>query len=104
MNCQGARPHDPAAVHQLGQTLSGAAWPRRFETSTKEQRCSRRRDVSGLSLRADEGTRTPDPLLTMEVLYQLSYVGMFPGGRAGDGGSRIRTCVGSATRFTAAFL
>ena len=24
---------------------------------------------------ADEGTRTPDPLLTMEVLYQLSYVG-----------------------------
>jgi hypothetical protein len=28
-------------------------------------------------LRADEGTRTPDPLLTMEVLYQLSYVGVF---------------------------
>jgi hypothetical protein len=27
------------------------------------------------SLRADAGTRTPDPLLTMEVLYQLSYVG-----------------------------
>jgi hypothetical protein len=25
--------------------------------------------------RADAGTRTPDPLLTMEVLYQLSYVG-----------------------------
>ena len=25
---------------------------------------------------ADEGTRTPDPLLTMEVLYQLSYVGV----------------------------
>jgi hypothetical protein len=25
--------------------------------------------------KADEGTRTPDPLLTMEVLYQLSYVG-----------------------------
>ena len=24
---------------------------------------------------ADAGTRTPDPLLTMEVLYQLSYVG-----------------------------
>jgi hypothetical protein len=28
-----------------------------------------------LRSRADEGTRTPDPLLTMEVLYQLSYVG-----------------------------
>jgi hypothetical protein len=26
--------------------------------------------------RADEGTRTPDPLLTMEVLYRLSYVGV----------------------------
>jgi hypothetical protein len=24
---------------------------------------------------ADAGTRTPDPLLTMEVLYRLSYVG-----------------------------
>jgi hypothetical protein len=39
--------------------------------------------------RADAGTRTPDPLLTMEVLYQLSYVGV-----SDDGGSRIRTCVG----------
>jgi hypothetical protein len=47
---------------------------------------------------ADEGTRTPDPLLTMEVLYQLSYVGM------SSGGSRIRTCVGRAARFTAALL
>jgi hypothetical protein len=27
---------------------------------------------------ADAGTRTPDPLLTMEVLYQLSYVGAEP--------------------------
>jgi hypothetical protein len=25
--------------------------------------------------KADAGTRTPDPLLTMEVLYRLSYVG-----------------------------
>jgi hypothetical protein len=29
--------------------------------------------------RADAGTRTPDPLLTMEVLYQLSYVGAVAG-------------------------
>jgi hypothetical protein len=28
------------------------------------------------SIEADAGTRTPDPLLTMEVLYQLSYVGI----------------------------
>ena len=26
-------------------------------------------------IRADAGTRTPDPFITSEVLYQLSYVG-----------------------------
>ena len=26
--------------------------------------------------RADAGTRTPDPFITSEVLYQLSYVGI----------------------------
>jgi hypothetical protein len=30
------------------------------------------------SCQADVGTRTRDPLLTMEVLYQLSYVGAKP--------------------------
>jgi hypothetical protein len=25
---------------------------------------------------ADAGTRTPDPFITSEVLYQLSYVGV----------------------------
>ena len=29
----------------------------------------------GCTLRADAGTRTPDPFITSEVLYQLSYVG-----------------------------
>jgi hypothetical protein len=29
----------------------------------------------GLSFRADGGTRTPDPIITSDVLYQLSYVG-----------------------------
>jgi hypothetical protein len=33
-----------------------------------------RRFASGF--RADGGTRTPDPFITSEVLYQLSYVGM----------------------------
>jgi hypothetical protein len=32
--------------------------------------------MAGTQGRADEGTRTLDPLLTMEVLYQLSYVGV----------------------------
>ena len=29
-------------------------------------------------VRADAGTRTPDPFITSEVLYQLSYVGQLP--------------------------
>ena len=30
---------------------------------------------TGSFLRADAGTRTPDPIITSDVLYQLSYVG-----------------------------
>ncbi len=34
--------------------------------------------------KADEGTRTPDPIITSDVLYQLSYVGpSAPGGANG---------------------
>ena len=40
-----------------------------------------------MSGEADEGTRTPDPLLTMEVLYQLSYVGVFPARGPAVGGA-----------------
>ncbi len=29
---------------------------------------------------AGEGTRTPDPIITNDVLYQLSYTGILPGG------------------------
>ena len=41
----------------------------------------RRRDTTktpacfGALVRADGGTRTPDPIITSDVLYQLSYVG-----------------------------
>jgi hypothetical protein len=34
-------------------------------------------------IQADAGTRTPDPFITSEVLYQLSYVGA--GTDASDG-------------------
>ena len=34
-------------------------------------------DVYRLSGRADEGTRTPDRLITNQLLYQLSYIGFF---------------------------
>ena len=35
------------------------------------------------SWRADAGIRTPDPFITSEVLYQLSYVGRAPRGESG---------------------
>lgn len=31
--------------------------------------------VGGVLRKARKGTRTPDPVLTMDVLYQLSYPG-----------------------------
>ena len=36
--------------------------------------------VSRVFLEADGGTRTPDPIITSDVLYQLSYVGEGPDG------------------------
>jgi hypothetical protein len=35
----------------------------------------RKPSIHALFVRADAGTRTPDPFITSEVLYQLSYVG-----------------------------
>jgi hypothetical protein len=33
------------------------------------------RELSAIPGEADGGTRTPDPIITSDVLYQLSYVG-----------------------------
>ena len=39
--------------------------------------CAHRREPAGAQMeKADAGTRTPDPFITSEVLYQLSYVGV----------------------------
>ena len=43
---------------------------------TPPQGVAHKRGHGARSVRADAGTRTPDPLLTMEVLYRLSYVGV----------------------------
>jgi hypothetical protein len=54
---------------------------------------------AGNSRRADAGTRTPDPFITSEVLYQLSYVG----GMAGRAGSQtIIVAPGSSPEAVAA--
>ena len=46
----------------------------------------RRRSGDG----GDEETRTPDPLLAKEMLYQLSYVPQAPGGSGGRFWTRTR--------------
>ena len=38
----------------------------------------------------DEETRTPDPLLAKEMLYQLSYVPVLPDGSGGSFWTRTR--------------
>ena len=69
-----------------------------------ESRCGNMPICRQISRQADAGTRTPDPLLTMEVLYRLSYVGVGTSLIGWSGGSRIRTCVGRANGFTARLL
>jgi hypothetical protein len=44
-------------------------------------------DQEAVQIQADAGTRTPDPFITSEVLYQLSYVGA-----AGDASDAFANC------------
>ena len=48
-------------IQMVGDSSGPAAWAARLP-------------FPGI-LKADAGTRTPDPFITSEVLYQLSYVG-----------------------------
>ncbi len=50
-----------------------------FYSKSPYTKSSRTKFVRELSLiyRADTGTRTPDPFITNEMLYQLSHVGGF---------------------------
>ena len=56
--------------------------------------CDRRWDGDG----GDEETRTPDPLLAKEMLYQLSYVPAPGGGMVGDSGLEPETSALSGQR------
>jgi hypothetical protein len=92
----------------VGLRFAGEGVATRVARAWTERRCGRGErplePPSGVEVEADAGTRTPDPLLTMEVLYRLSYVGAGVSLTGWSGGSRIRTCVGSAARFTAELL
>jgi hypothetical protein len=59
-----------------------------YPLAAHEELSARTRSFLGnLLTRADAGTRTPDPFITSEVLYQLSYVGLMPMSQS-NGGSR----------------
>ena len=55
-----------------GRAGTGTRGPRAGAHIDRENRKPRR---AGLSHQADARTRTGDPFITSEVLYQLSYVG-----------------------------
>ena len=58
----------------------------------------------GLSPGAARGIRTPDPIITNDVLYQLSYCGLGPApliSAAGGIGKASYGSLGPRTRFTA---
>ena len=68
------------------------------------RRCSITFEAAGLSMsentcksiKADARTRTGDPFITSEVLYQLSYVGVSRGFRIARLPSPLSVCAGAA--------
>ena len=74
MSTPGTDPSTPSE-RPLGKSLG---------KSSPSAECAATLKVLGLRAlcEADAGTRTPDPFITSEVLYQLSYVGVTPHGIA----------------------
>ncbi len=88
-----AQPQDRNARATSYLTQTGVhPLPPRFHRAEAELtggvRQKERPDRIGAFLGADGGTRTPDPIITSDVLYQLSYVGSrsLAVRRAGHGG------------------
>ena len=67
------------AVHPTGRSLCGQA-----RLGHGDGRSGHR---AGVPPKAGEGTRTPDPLFTRQVLYQLSYSGGSAAAARGAGGA-----------------
>ena len=65
-SCRSRIPEQLTAGHLTLQIQNRAAKPTHWE-----------RHDSGIETGAAEGTRTPDPIITNDVLYQLSYSGTF---------------------------
>ena len=60
--------------------LPGRTFSTRVAANVQTRRATLRRGPNHLKINgAGEGTRTPDPLITNQMLYQLSYTGAFLG-------------------------
>jgi hypothetical protein len=76
---------------------TNATWPPHKPTTNSHLvvRFAREGEVSAQGSQpsqADAGTRTPDPFITSEVLYQLSYVGAGPDASAASASSSDSPC------------
>src|SRR5581483_2248494 len=61
------------SASRISRRTRASSSPRQSPSSAI--RWSMRADADSDIPRADAGTRTPDPIITSDVLYQLSYVG-----------------------------
>ncbi len=81
-----------SATYRCGPKLIG----RRDRRQPRRPATQRRHQVSGSGNGAGRGIRTPDPIITNDVLYQLSYAGVAQGSRSisgdphPDNGGRVR--------------
>jgi arylsulfotransferase ASST len=60
-----------STIYKLDRRSGAIRWRLATSRSAPRRRCSCARP----EVEADAGTRTPDPIITSDVLYQLSYVG-----------------------------
>jgi hypothetical protein len=71
------RPRRPAARRPVRRASTGSSTrPTSGSSSSRAPRAGGGRDPARRSLRADARIRTADPIITSDVLYQLSYVGL----------------------------
>ena len=69
------RTSDAPSLGRLRRTRPVGRWPAETRVATHGARELSRAERVGLSSEAGARTRTGDPFITSEVLYQLSYAG-----------------------------
>jgi hypothetical protein len=64
-------------INQLSLVGTGGFEPPKLKTTDLQSVPFGHSGISPTQKRAEEGTRTPDQLITNQLLYQLSYSGFF---------------------------